>query len=80
VRYLGRTYTSQTDAIVTDVGDPIEGAKLRACNDPNTSNDQSRSARSRPVTAFAFGTYCTNDVIAVELTQGEQLRLFQANE
>jgi hypothetical protein len=53
---------------------------LRACNGVNTSNDQSRSAKGRPVAAFALGAYCTDDVTAVELTQGEQLRLFQANE
>jgi hypothetical protein len=80
VRYQGRTYNPTPGALVTEVGDPIDGVTLRACNDVSAKGDEPRRDGRQPVTAFAFGTYCTTDVIAVELAQGDQLTVYTATE
>jgi hypothetical protein len=69
-------YREALGVIVTDVGAPLEEVVVRACPDDATLGGKP----SRTVEAYAFGDYCTSDVIAVEVRSGEQLKVFVARD
>ena len=72
VRFAGRTYIPRPGVIVTSVGKPLDGVELRSCK----AGGDRPSGQRQSVSAFAYGAYCTSQVIAVELVDGEQLIVF----